>query len=108
MKAWTAIGTALILMTGCVTDEEAASQQAVSDDAKCQSYGAKPGTDPYIQCRVALGQQQMQADQARKQRALQYLMNQQAQPQPLNTYQLPPTVNCTSTTLGQTTNTSCR
>jgi hypothetical protein len=30
---------------------------AASDDRECQSYGAKPGTDQYISCRVTKNQQ---------------------------------------------------
>lgn len=28
------------------------SEKATTDDAVCQSYGAKPGTDAYVNCRV--------------------------------------------------------
>jgi hypothetical protein len=112
MKAWIALITTFSLLTGCTNHEQKAAEQAASDDTQCQSYGAKPGTDPYIQCRVSLSQQHAQTDQARKQRAIQALQNyqppQSAQPTPVNTYQLPTTVNCTSTTFGGTTNTSCR
>jgi hypothetical protein len=112
MKAYIALTALLTLLAGCATHEQKAAEQAANDDTQCQSYGAKPATDPYIQCRVSLSQQHAQADQARKQRAIQALQNYQsptsAQPMPVNTYQLPTTVNCTSTTFGQTTNTSCR
>lgn len=37
-----------------------------AQDAKCQSFGAIPGTDAYIQCRQALYQQQMMADANRR------------------------------------------
>jgi hypothetical protein len=33
----------------------------MSDDAKCQSYGAAPGTQPYYQCRLAIDQQREQS-----------------------------------------------
>jgi hypothetical protein len=36
--------------------------QAVHDDSTCKSYGATPGTDVYIQCRLMLLQQRQQAD----------------------------------------------
>lgn len=112
MIARIALAAALTLLAGCANHEQKAAEQAANDDAQCQSYGAKPGTDAYIQCRVSLSEQHAQADQARKQRAIQALQNyhppQSAQPTPVNTYQLPTTVNCTSTTFGGTTNTSCR
>jgi len=36
-------------------------QTSASDDAKCQSYGAAPGTQPYFQCRLAIDQQREQS-----------------------------------------------
>jgi hypothetical protein len=30
----------------------ARAEKSATDDALCQSYGAKPGTDAYINCRV--------------------------------------------------------
>jgi hypothetical protein len=36
-------------------------QTSVSDDAKCQSYGTAPGTQPYFQCRLAIDQQREQS-----------------------------------------------
>ncbi len=30
----------------------ARAEKSATDDAMCQSYGAKPGTDAYINCRV--------------------------------------------------------
>jgi len=38
----------------CQSQVERAMLFAHSDDAKCQSYGAKRGTPPYIQCRTQL------------------------------------------------------
>jgi hypothetical protein len=32
------------------------AQREAADDAKCQGYGAKPGTDAYVQCRIGLDQ----------------------------------------------------
>jgi hypothetical protein len=41
---------ACLLLSGCVTADE----QAKLDDSKCQSYGAKPGSPGYFQCRTRL------------------------------------------------------
>lgn len=38
-------------LSGCLTAEEQAAQTATRDDAVCQSYGAKPGSDAYVLCR---------------------------------------------------------
>jgi len=51
---------------GCANKPDFARVQAIeqaraaADDAKCQSYGAKPGEPAYIQCRVALDNQRAQ------------------------------------------------
>jgi hypothetical protein len=50
-----AIGATLgicMVLAGCMTDNSAAS-----DNADCISYGAKPGTEAYFQCRMAKDQQ---------------------------------------------------
>jgi hypothetical protein len=41
-------------LTGCASDTEIAQRRAVIDDAKCESYGAKPGEPAYVQCRAQL------------------------------------------------------
>jgi hypothetical protein len=40
--------------------QQQAQAQAVSDDAQCQSYGAAPGSQSYIQCRMNLDNQRGQ------------------------------------------------
>ncbi|TWR79727.1 hypothetical protein FJD37_23020 [Pseudomonas saxonica] len=34
---------------------EAKAEKDYMDDAKCRSYGATPGSDAYVSCRVQLG-----------------------------------------------------
>ena len=34
---------------------EAKAEKDYMDDAKCRSYGATPGSDAYVNCRVQLG-----------------------------------------------------
>jgi hypothetical protein len=54
----TALSICLLLaLTGCTTAE----QRAARDDQICQSYGAVPGSDAYVACR-------MQQQQLRQQR----------------------------------------
>lgn len=98
----------------------AETHQAHDDDAECQSFGALPGTDMYMNCRiqlkkVATDQQAQSADQ--KQRAAQAfflnLQNQQNQQQRVYVMPvqqpaaLPRQTHCTSTAYGQTVNTNC-
>jgi hypothetical protein len=104
---------------------KAAAAREAEDDSKCRSYGAKPGTKPYIDCRVSLNQLRDQqaaraqaaaqaeaaAEEAREQQdlqdrralALQYLMS-RPQPQP---YVPNPTINCRSNQVGNQTYTNC-
>ncbi|GKQ49050.1 hypothetical protein [Pseudomonas syringae] len=103
---------AIALLMGCGNKQQerpeieaAKAQQAVADDAQCQSYGVKPGSDAYVGCRMQLDSRRAQSDEIRRQRALQMLINGQ---QPQKVYQMPAQTNCTSTTYGQTTNTNCR
>ena len=37
------------------------AERAAANDAACQSYGAKPGTQEYFQCRLTKDQQRQQA-----------------------------------------------
>ncbi|MCL5229713.1 hypothetical protein [Pseudomonas nunensis] len=102
----------------------AEGQKANSDDAECQSFGAQPGTDTYVNCRIQLkkiASDQQTESAAQKQRAAQAfimnmqqqqnLQNQQTQQTLQNLQQqkpaIQPQINCTSTKFGQTVNTSC-
>jgi hypothetical protein len=40
-----------LALGGCA---QIAQMRADSDDAKCRSYGAVPGTETYVRCRVAI------------------------------------------------------
>ena len=49
-----------------MTSTSEATTQALfrADDAKCKSYNAKPGTDAYVQCRLAIDIQRANAEAA--------------------------------------------
>jgi hypothetical protein len=55
-------------LAGCLTPQERMAEvkarNDVMDDQTCQSYGAKPGTDIYIQCRMNRQQNRDAADNA--------------------------------------------
>lgn len=53
-----------ILVGGCVAAGERALQLAAADDTACQSYGARPGSDAYIQCRTTKSMQHEAASAA--------------------------------------------
>ena len=46
-----------LALCACQTPEEIAA----ADDARCRSYGARPGSDAYINCRVV--QQKIRSDE---------------------------------------------
>lgn len=154
---------ALLALSGCVTDQQtvvpmSAEDRAASaaarekwqkdqaaqaarenaareaqDDSKCRSYGAKPGSKPYIDCRLSLNQLRDQqgaraqaaaaaeraAEEQRQEReqeqkralAMQYLISRQQQPAPTPYYVPVPapnaSVNCTSNRVGNQTYTNC-
>jgi flagellar basal body-associated protein FliL len=63
---------AAITLAGCANSEaakRAAAQAAFqaeikSDDAECQSYGAKPDSDAYVRCRLAIDVRKANAEAA--------------------------------------------
>lgn len=59
-------------LSGCVTAEEMAAQNARTDDSTCKSYGAAPGSNEYFTCRMTKDQTrtyvaEVQAEAAREQ-----------------------------------------
>jgi hypothetical protein len=53
----------VVLLGGCNTPQERAQKLAVAqaavdakDDRTCQGYGVRPGSDPYVKCRMQLAQ----------------------------------------------------
>jgi hypothetical protein len=56
---------AIIALAGAVAgcaeyEQQQAAAQAASDDAQCRSYGAAPGSQAYIQCRMNIDNQRAQ------------------------------------------------
>jgi len=54
----------LLILGGCATREERIARFNAAADAKCRSWGAKPGTPEYIQCRTGIEQTAVMAEQA--------------------------------------------
>ena len=79
-------------LAGCQTPEMKAAEQA-SNDQTCRSYGAKPGSDTYVQCRLQMDQMNQQRRIARSQQlsAISAQLNAASQPQ---------NVSCTRTLTG--------
>ena len=53
-----------------------ARANAANDEAKCQSFGFRPGSDSYAQCRMNLDSQRNAAAETNRAAAMQYLLNQ--------------------------------
>lgn len=99
-----------LLCSGCLTTEEQAEQAAAADDASCQSYGAKRGTDLYIQCRMQKDQQR-QANRAAVAAAIASQPAPQPYYAPVPMLPPPPVVtrptNCMSMPMGNMVSTTC-
>jgi hypothetical protein len=68
VRAFLAVIASALVLAGCVSKEElqarhdaAMAQNAAADDQKCQSFGAVPGSERYIQCRTSLATSRAQA-----------------------------------------------
>jgi outer membrane lipoprotein SlyB len=53
-----------IALAGCARSESATEAAFRADDAKCKSDGANPGTDAYVECRLAIDLQKANAERA--------------------------------------------
>jgi hypothetical protein len=60
------IAAAALTLAGCQTIEERRAQIASEDDAACRSYGARPGSAVYVQCRTDLRQMRATEEAARR------------------------------------------
>jgi hypothetical protein len=69
--------TVLLLLSlgGCASDPP--PNYAAMDDAQCQSFGAKPGTDIYVNCRMQLASQREGEEAQKRAMVTQYLLNRQ-------------------------------
>jgi hypothetical protein len=64
------LAAAAVALVGCARSESAAEAAFRADDAKCKDYGADPGSDAYVQCRLAIDLQKGNAEaEAARQRA---------------------------------------
>jgi hypothetical protein len=60
------IAAAALALAGCQTIEERRAQIASEDDAACRSYGARPGSATYVQCRTDLRRVRATEEAARR------------------------------------------
>jgi hypothetical protein len=82
----------LLALTGCATSE----QIAALDDRVCQSYEAIPGSDAYVACRI----QQQNLRQQQINSAMDDIAHMYDRPRS-------PSIDCRSTTFGDSVHTHC-
>lgn len=114
-----AVAALAVLLTGCQTDTtspydmteaetEALRQQ---HDKTCQSFGAKPGTEFYFNCRHKMAEQEMASRDAEQDRRIAKMRRAAEQMQNTSVNSFSPgnrAVNCTSTrTAAGTVRTNC-
>jgi uncharacterized membrane protein len=58
------LGATAVALAGCAGSETTTQATFRADDAKCKSYGAEPGTDDYVRCRLAIDLQKANAERA--------------------------------------------
>lgn len=98
------ISASLVVCLGGCAMGPSPEEISAGDDSTCQSYGARPGTEAYTQCRMSRDQQRQQAKMAL---LGMYMANQNRQPPPQPYYMPVPnnrTVNTNCNTIGSTTN----
>ncbi len=102
-----AISVLAVALTGCLSFPKPPSAQelAARDDATCQSYGAQPGTDIYIKCRMQIAQERQRQRAAIIGAMMQHPL---IQPIPAPAPITPkPQTNCTTTYVGGQAYTHC-
>jgi len=107
MRGWIVLALCL-LQAGCAEYYAGqAAQASMADDARCLSYGAKPGSDAYVQCRMNLDNQRDANRRAAIGAFIEAQRQNNAQQAPV--YQMPTNrqTNCTSVVNGQIINTTC-
>jgi hypothetical protein len=62
VKTWFILVVIALVLVNCASQR--AAERAATDADKCSSYGFKPGSDAYAQCRMTLDIQRQQACQA--------------------------------------------
>ena len=58
------VAVTVVALAGCASSESATQAAFRAEDAKCKSAGAQPGTDAYVQCRLAIDLQKANAEAA--------------------------------------------
>jgi hypothetical protein len=97
-----------IALAGCAQGPTPLQVEAMQD-GQCRSWGHAAGSAGYAQCRQTLFLNEQQIEAERRAAGMQLIQNMQNRPPPPPTYQMPirPSVNCTTTNIGNTGYTNC-
>lgn len=84
----------------------------MAQDGQCQSWGHKPGSPGYAQCRESLFLNNQRFEAERRAAGMQLIQRMQSQQPPPPVYQMPipparPPMNCITTNVGGTGYTNC-
>jgi hypothetical protein len=66
MRTFALLACLVLPLTACQTFEEQRAEIDRADDARCQQYGARRGTQGYTQCRIDLDRNRAIEAQARR------------------------------------------
>lgn len=104
-------GFAAIGLAGC-DPGPSPGQVSLAEDGQCQSWGHKPGSPGYAQCRENLFMNNQRFEAERRAAGMRLIEGMRSQQPPPPTYQMPitparPPINCTTTNVGNTGYTNC-
>jgi hypothetical protein len=97
-----------IALAGCAQGPTPLQVEAMQN-GQCRSWGHAAGSAGYAQCRQTLFLNEQQIEAERRAAGMQLIQNMQNRPPPPPTYEMPirPSVNCTTTNIGNTGYTNC-
>lgn len=108
---WYLASLAAMGLAGCDPGPSPA-QVSLAEDGQCQSWGHKPGSPGYAQCRENLFMNNQRFEAERRAAGMALIQQMQSRPAPPPTYQMPvtpmrPPMNCVTSTVGGTGYTNC-
>ena len=86
---WAMLSVAAIALSGCTSAAERAAAVDAQEDMQCRSFGFKPGTESYGNCRLKLTNMRRQEEAA----MMNYIMNSPT-PRTTTCYNYGYTINC--------------
>lgn len=96
-------------VAGCGNAGPTPMQVDAAQDGRCRSWGHQSGSPGYAQCRQTMFMADQQFEAEKRAAGMQLIHNMRNQPPPPPVYQVPirPSVNCTTSNIGNTGYTHC-